>query len=153
MTLTTWARAGQYAGVTYDHLGLPASRSYPGTGPANVTFTYDRRNRLSGVGEAGGTRTLYYNDAGQLTGSYQTGGTLSGYALTNQYDALLRKSYVSVRAPSGIWYAASTYGYDNASRLSAVSFGGSTITYGYLANSPTSRVKTGDGAMIDIDDG
>ena len=73
-------------------------------GSANVGLTYDRRNRLSGVAEAGGARELYYRDAGQLTGWSQSGGTLSGYALTNQFDGFLRKSYAAVRTPSGAWH-------------------------------------------------
>jgi hypothetical protein len=45
---------------------------------------------------------------------------------------------VAVKAPSGSWYCGSTYGYDNASRLSTATFNGATVTYGYT---PTSARK------------
>jgi hypothetical protein len=105
LTYTRWARSGQYIGINYNALGLPVTRYYPGTGPAHWTFTYDRRNRNVSAWQAGNSTTLYYNDAGQPTGAAYTGGSLSGYALTNRYDSLLRKQYGAVRAPNGTWYA------------------------------------------------
>src|SRR6185369_8601303 len=53
---------------------------------------------------------------------------------TNSYDALLRRTNVTVNAqPSGI---SQFFGYDAASRLQTVSDGTYSATYSYLANSP-----------------
>jgi RHS repeat-associated protein len=97
-----------------------------GTTP-NVIFGFDRRGRATGVTDGAGVHGLSYNDAGQLlTESFPN----SGVVVTNSYDGLLRRSSLS-----GIGVSPVQYGYDAASRLSAVTNGSYTASYTYLPNS------------------
>jgi YD repeat-containing protein len=67
-----------------------------------------------------------------LSESY-SGGPLNGLALTNGYDAFLRRRAVGLSSePSTL----TQYGYDAASRLLSVTNGNYNATYAFLANSP-----------------
>ena len=101
----------------------------------SLTNIYDRRGRLSSAARNGTTTTLTYNNTDQVLIETNSGGTLAGLALTNGYDAYLRRTSLHLNSqPSALNLS---YGYDAASRLSTVSDGaGNQATYSYLANSP-----------------
>ncbi|HOP98744.1 MAG TPA: hypothetical protein PLK78_15080 [Verrucomicrobiota bacterium] len=72
------------------------------------------------------TVTQVYNDADRLLRESYTGGPLNGMAVTNAYDALLRRTAVALDVQPGTLV---NYAYDNASRLSVVTSGTRTATY------------------------
>jgi len=103
-----------------------------GTTP-NVTNTFDRLGRAATTTCNGMTTTFAYNDANDLLSETFSGGTLNGLAVTNAYDAYLRRTAVGINTqPSTL----TQFGYDTASRLAGVTNGNSSAAYGYLANSP-----------------
>ena len=102
-------------------------------GTPNVTNTLDRLGRPATVICNGMTTTLGYNTAGALVSETFSGGTLNGLAVTNGYDARLRRTSVGLNTqPSTLVQ----YGYDAASRLAGVTNGNYSAAYSFLANSP-----------------
>ncbi len=84
----------------------------------------------------GMTDTRVYNLANELLGESFSGGTLGGLSVTNGYDAYLRRTAAALNSQLSTLNLTS-YGYDNASRLSIVSDNNNdSATYIYLANSP-----------------
>ena len=101
-----------------------------------MTCSYDRLGRQSTIVCNGMTDTLTYNLANELLGESFSGGTLNGLSVTNGYDANLRRTILSALS-FGSSLSSTTYGYDNASRLSSVSDGNNnSAAYSYLDNSP-----------------
>lgn len=82
------------------------------------------------------TTTWNYDDAGQALSESYTGGPLDGLSVANGYDALLRRTNVSLLDSSASVLTATAYGYDADSRLATVSDGTNTAAYSYVANSP-----------------
>src|SRR5262249_10840378 len=76
--------------------------------------------------------TLAYNDAGELMSETYSGGPLNGLSVTNGYDSLLRRTAVALASQ---FATLTTFSYDAASRLQAVSNGNYNATYSYLVNS------------------
>lgn len=103
-----------------------------GTTP-NVTYTNDRLGRQITITCNGITTTFAYNTANQVLSESYSGGTLAGQAVTNGYDAFLRRTALGISTQTS---ALAVYGYDNASRLSSVANGINSVAYGYVANSP-----------------
>ena len=64
-----------------------------------------------------------------------TGGMLSGHAVTNTYDAFLRRTGLKSQI-SGSQITAHDYAYDSAGRLASAADGYYSGTYSYLADSP-----------------
>jgi hypothetical protein len=79
------------------------------------------------------TTTFAYNDASELLSETFSGGTLNGLAVTNAYDAYLRRTAVGLNTQPA---TLTRFGYDSASRLSGVTNGYYSAAYAYLANSP-----------------
>ncbi len=132
-----WAR-GTNTVYGYNVAGDLASVTYSNSVTPNVTNTFDRLGRTATIttGISGGalsTTTMAYDTANDLLAEVYTGGTLNGQAVTNAYDAFLRRIAVGI---SNQLSTLVQYGYDNASRLLNVTNGSSTATYSYLANSP-----------------
>ena len=124
LTTNSYTAAGDLQSVSY--LNDP-------TGTPGVAFAYDRRGRLATLTQDAATETLAYDHAGNLLSDSYAGGLLNGLAVTNAYDSRLRRTALALNTqPSTL----NQFGYDNASRLVAVTNGTSTATYGYLANSP-----------------
>ena len=131
LALRVWARgtntvysyngAGDLAGITYS------------AGAANVTYAYDRRGRQTRVTQGSITTTRSNDDAGDLLAEAYSGGPLSGLAVTNAFDSLLRRTAVALSNQTSTLVR---FGYDSASRLKSVTNGTATATYSYLANSP-----------------
>jgi RHS repeat-associated protein len=96
----------------------------------NVTNTYDRPGRLKTVNQGTNVTTLLYNDAGPAVSE-----TFNGLTLTNEFDALLRRTNVALLTNSTLAFRHS-YVFDSASRLSSVEFGTNRAGYTYLTNSP-----------------
>ena len=91
-----------------------------------MTNTLDRLGRPATVVCNGMTTTLGYSPAGALVSETFSGGTLNGLAVTNDYDARLRRTAVGLNTqPSTLVQ----YGYDAASRLAGVTNGNSSAAY------------------------
>jgi len=78
--------------------------------------------------------TLGRDLAGNLLGESFSGGTLSGLSVNSGYDGFLRRNTLNFKNGSTT-LASTTYGYDNASRMSSVTDGTHSAAYGYLVNS------------------
>ena len=102
-------------------------------GTPGVTNTYDRLGRVQTVSDGVSSRTLGYNEFGQVTNETYTTGLLSGCSVVRSFDTLGRLLGVSVGGVTGVLPV--SYGYDSASRLQTVGFGGNTVTYDYAPNS------------------
>ena len=125
--VTTW--------YTNNNAGELSVVNYTDTTP-DVTNSYDRRGRLTNILSGATSLTKIYSDAGSLLRESYTGGPLNGLSVTNGYDALLRRTNVSIlNSPSSI-LASTAYGYDAASQLETVSDGVNSAAYTRLANSP-----------------
>lgn len=123
-TFRTWAR-GIVSTNSYDAAGSPTNTAYSdGITPA-VATVYDRRGRAVISGDVERT----FNDAGQLVTENYTAGPLSGFGVTNSYDAYLRRTNLA-----GV--VSTAYAYDYSSRLASVTDGTNSASYAYLTNSP-----------------
>jgi RHS repeat-associated protein len=137
----TWARTdanGNPITTTYgyDNAGGLTNIFYSDTTPS-VTNNYDRLGRLTQQVTANYQLNSAYNLAGQLMSESYAAGPLAGLGITNQYDADMRRTKLSILNSSSAILAATAHGYDAASRLATVADGhGNTATYNYLANSP-----------------
>jgi RHS repeat-associated protein len=127
-----WAR-GVNTTNSYTVAGDLATISYNDGFTSGVTNTYDRRGRLATVLQNGITTTLTLNDASEELSESFSAGVLNGLSVTNGYDSYLRRSTLWA---SGYGSTTTSYGYDNASRLSTASDGTYSAAYTYLANSP-----------------
>ena len=88
-----WVR-GVTTTFTYDMSGSLTNVSYSDSTPS-VTNSYDRLGRLNSVICNGMTDTLTYNLANELLGESFAGGILANLAVTNAYDADLRRTKLS----------------------------------------------------------
>jgi RHS repeat-associated protein len=96
----------------------------------DVTFQYNRGGRPSIVTDAAGTRTLAYDNNGNLQNEQIGTGIMDGVKLTYGYDALLRLSSLQAGLNNATLISQS-YGYDANSRLSSVAVGSRTAAYAY----------------------
>ena len=145
---TSYNAAGQAASVTqpggitlaYGHDQLGNLTSETGSGAAAATpaqsFGYDTSGQLVSASAPGGTDTFGYDDAGHLT---TTTGPSGNATFTYNGDGLMTGR---TDAAGAVGYA-----YDQADRLATVAdpLTGSTLTYGYNANSRPSSVSYATG--------
>ena len=128
-----WAR-GTNTVYSYNAAGDLSSVKYSDA-TAGMTNGYDRLGRQVTVTNGATVCVENYNDAGELLTESYNGGPLNGLSVSNSYDGLLRRTKVAVLNGGSVLYQ-TTYSYDPASRLSTVSDGTNSASYGYLANSP-----------------
>ena len=110
------------------------SQSFLRTTP-NVVFNSDRLGRVTNIVDGAGSRLLFYDLGGRLLMETNASGTLSGWAVTQGYDALLRRNDLKVLKKTTA-KADHDFSYDAASRLQTVAAGTFSATYSYLDNSP-----------------
>jgi RHS repeat-associated protein len=119
-------------------IGNPAGElwvvNYSDTTP-DVTNSYDRRGRLTNILSGATSLTKSYNDANNPLRETYSGGPLDGLSVTSGYDALLRRTNLSILDASSTLLASIAYSYDDASRLLTVGDGTHSATYDYLDNS------------------
>ena len=128
-----WAR-GTDTTYSYDGAGGMASASYNDGLTPGLTNGYDRLGRRASITNGATVTSLAYNDGGQVLSESYTGGPLGGWAVTNGYDAFLRRTNLVVLSNgTAIWTI--TNSYDAASRLAVIGDGTNSATYSYLANS------------------
>ena len=120
----TWQR-GIVTTFSHDASGSQTNIAYSDGITAAVPIVLDRLGRAVTQGEV--TRT--FSDAGQLLMENYASGPLPGFAVTNVYDALLRRTNVAALAATG-------YSFDDASRLASATHGTHSISYAYMTNSP-----------------
>ena len=133
----TWAR-GVTTIYSYNNSGDLSGVDYSDSTP-DVAYGYDRVGRQTTVTNGSAVCAFSFNDVGELLAESYAGGRLDGLAVTNGYDALLRRTAVALNnQPSTLVQ----YGYDAASRLATVTNGSSAVIYAYLANSPLVETVT-----------
>jgi YD repeat-containing protein len=137
----TWVR-GTNTTYSYNTLGDLAAITYTG-GTSNAGFGYDRAGRRTFVTNGTDVTAFSLNEAGLVASESYSGGPLSGLAVTNVYDSLLRRTTNGVVSTSGTWLVRSTNSFDAASRLSYVSDGSNSATYAYVTDSPLVSSITG----------
>jgi RHS repeat-associated protein len=123
------------ATYSYDTAGDLFTVSYNDGSTPSATYTYDWLGRISSVVRGGTAASFVYDLANDVLSETYTGGTLNGFMVTNQYDADLRRTQMTLCSNS-VPLCRAIYGYDAASRLASVSDGTNSATYSYLANSP-----------------
>jgi YD repeat-containing protein len=69
-------------------------------------------------------------------------GPLAGLSMSNAYDAFLRRTDLAILNPQSSILAATSYGYDPASRLRTVTNGSETVSYDYWPNSSLAQTLT-----------
>jgi RHS repeat-associated protein len=129
----SWAR-GTTITYAYDNSGSTATVSYSDS-TSGITNGYDRLGRQIVVTNGSIVCNWTYNNLGETLTEAYTGGPLSGLTITNGYDALLRRTNLSLLSGSGQVLAFTKYAYDAASRLSTVGDGTNIAIYTYLPNS------------------
>ena len=133
----SWARTVGGVNVTetnsYDGFQDLISQSY-NDGTSNVYFNnYNRAGQPREIVDASGTNELTYDYASRLISSVCTNGLLTGIAISNHFNPYLGRDSVSVLGLSSPLQ--DNYGYDSYGRLSSVSSGTCSATYGYMPNS------------------
>ena len=128
----TWAR-GVTTAYSYNAAGDLTHVSYSDSTPG-VAYACDRQGRQSTIAWNGITETLAYNLAGQRVSESWSAGLLAGLAITNSYDADLRRATLAVRS-GAMPLLQQSFTYDAASRLQTVSGGnGTSAVYSYVDN-------------------
>lgn len=127
-----WARSVNTTN-SYNAAGDLSNVNYNDSTPA-VGMGFDRRGRTTSVTNGATVITSTLNDVGLLLSDSSAGGVLNGLSVTNGYDALLRRTNLTLNTPLSSFNT--TYGYDSVSRLSTVRAGTNSATYSYVANSP-----------------
>ena len=128
-----WAR-GTNTVYAYNPAGDLGAVNYSDS-TAGVTNSYDRLGRQVAVTNGSTVIVQSYNDAGELLTESYSSGPLNGLSVSNSYDALLRRTSVSLLSGSQV-LASTKYTYDAVSRLATVSDGTNGAAYSYVANSP-----------------
>jgi RHS repeat-associated protein len=132
----TWDR-GTSATYSYS-LGDLSGINYSDSTP-DVTYGYDRRGRRTGITNSTEVINYTFHDSGLPLVENHSGGPLTGVAVTNSYNALLLRSALTA-SKSGSSYISETFGFDSASRLSAVTNGSYSVAYGFTTNSLVSTL-------------
>jgi len=129
----TWAR-GVETGYSYNDAGDLTGIDYS-DGTPDVAYTYDRSGRkITATQGSQDAVAIYYTADGQTAAERHTEGLLSGVAVTNIYDGLLRRVDLTVKTNATTIYQA-LYGYDSSSRVKNVSDGTNNASYSYVTNS------------------
>ena len=131
-----WAR-----GVTttnlYNDLGELTAIDYsdgtPSVAYTNGVTDFNRRGQPQMVSDASGIWRMEYDYAGRLTAMACTNGAFNGITLSNRYNPVFGRDRVLAKGTS--WSIDSIYGFDTCGRLSTVTRGSESVSYGYLANS------------------
>jgi RHS repeat-associated protein len=80
--------------------------------------------------------TRLFSDVGLLLAENYATGPLAGLSVSNRYDQYLRRTNLSILNPQSAILYSQSYGFDTDGRLSTVTQGGYSGSYGYLTNSP-----------------
>ena len=125
------ADAAGTASYSYDSAGRLHAMSDPASG-ATLTYSYNPMSQVSQVAYGGtGTdvRSFGYNSLHELTSDTLTHGSTTVASVSYGYDL---DGHVTSKAAAGFAGAsASTYGYDQAGRLTSWDNGTATTTYAY----------------------
>ena len=98
-------------------------------------YAYDRLGRQTGITNGSAVTAFTLNDAGSVRIEAYTNGPLNGWAVTNGYDALLRRTNL-VTLYNGVPQTVATNNFDAASRMGTISDGTNSAPNSFLANSP-----------------
>ncbi|WP_327370726.1 RHS repeat-associated core domain-containing protein [Streptomyces sp. NBC_01217] len=153
--------ADSTVGYSYDDAGNATSVSYPGSTTHNVTRTFDKANRLSGVKDWNNKSTTFgysadgqwkkttypngtaavteFNDAGQATSDTLSGGSGTLASLTYTRD---NAGQLSTDTPTGVPGSAQTYQYTPNEQLESATSGTNTTSFAYDA--ADNAVQVGD---------
>jgi len=141
---------------TYDGAGNMLTSDNSGTPSAPhvvLTYTYDVFNNVTEVQDnSSGLITYTYNGDNLLTGASMAVSGTQGPQITLAYDAANRETGVT-RDTGGSATITSTQGYDNANRLTTITYNSSsagalaTYTYSYNSASEITQYKGPEGTL------
>jgi len=115
-------RDGQAIAFSYDALGRVTFKDLGGSSAEDVSFSYDLLGRVTAVSSAaGGTVSTSYDAVSRPVNVSAPAGTLS-----YQYDAASRRTRMTW--PDGFFIS---YGYDNLSRVTAITEDSGTVLASY----------------------
>jgi len=125
----------------------------PGLAHVVLTYTYDVFNNVTEVQDnSSGLITYSYNGENQLTQASMAVSGTQGPQITLAYDAASRETGVT-RNTGGTPKITSTQGYDNANRLTTITYNSSsagalaTYTYSYNSASEITQYKGPEGTL------
>lgn len=114
---------GDITGIAY---------SYSPQSTPNVTYTYDRRGRKTGISSSNAAFSYTYFD-NDVEGTLTHGsGPLIGVVLTHGYNSAMQLTSISANTPTSV---SQSFTYDNAGRLSTATDGAYNATYSYATDS------------------
>jgi YD repeat-containing protein len=122
--------------TTYDYTaaGDLETVNYSDSTP-DVTYSYNRLGQRTTAAWSTNSLAYSFNDAGQLLSEAQSG-LLGSLSVSNAYDAYLHRTGLSIQNGQSPAPYSVSYGFDTGGRLSNVTQGGYSGSYGYLTNSP-----------------
>ena len=85
-----------------------------------VSYAYDRLGRQTGITNGSAVTAFTLHDAGSVLIETYTNGPLNGWAVTNGYDTLLRRTNL-VTLYNGVPQTVATNNFDAASRMGTIS--------------------------------
>nr|WP_246459235.1 RHS repeat-associated core domain-containing protein [Puniceicoccus vermicola] len=143
----TWER-GVVTTYGYDDAGRQTSVDYSDS-TDDIAYTYDRLGQPKTITDATGTRTFDYNAELRLETEELDASYFDDRILTRLYQDGTSGTVAGRNGGFSLGIAADPdhdlsvgYSYDSAGRLSTVSDGTDTFTYGYLANTPGMLAET-----------
>jgi RHS repeat-associated protein len=118
----------------YNNLGDLQTVTYSDSTPG-ITYGYNRFGQQTSASQGATTVSKLFSDTGLLLRESYSGGPLGGISVTNAFDALLRRTNLTINSQQSTIHS-TAYSYDDASRLKTVAAGAVSAEYSYLANSP-----------------
>ena len=115
---------------TYDPAGNLLKADYPTS--TDITFKYDRNNRLTNMVDAVGTSSFSYSGFGALRSE---DGPWASDTVTNGYNNARMRSNLSLSQPNGGDWVES-FGYDSSKRFTTLSAPSGSYSYVYSAAHP-----------------
>lgn len=110
-------------------------------GTTSLIYTnHDRRGLPRTITDATGIRGLKYDSFGRIANDGWTNGTFNGLSVSNHFHQVFGRDYLKfVTASTNLQH---NYNSDAYGRMSNVTFGALSATYGYLANSDLLQTTT-----------
>lgn len=115
---------GSTISYSYDALKRLTGKTYPDS--TTESYTYNAAGRLQSVSNPNITYTYTYDAAGRITSAIDS----RGYSLAYEYDVLGNRTKTTLQ-PGGPDQRVTSYGYDNANRMTTITTPAGTFTYGY----------------------
>lgn len=153
-TVQTMDGRGAVVNYTYDALGRITSQAYPGDTAENVSYTYDESGHGSGVGrlttlkDAAGTLSFSYDERGNRLSAARVTGSAT-FTTSYAYDKASRVSAITYPSKTSVAYTRDKMG--RITQISAQAAGGSAQTVvssvTYAPFGPVTGMTYGNGVV------